>query len=329
MCVQAVATVFSPLDAAWELDEGLYGGALKQNMAWLCGLLPYGQAAEVMQRIGKRPVSDSSLWRLAQKVGRGLKVHKTPEPVPEVQPELAGAAAQSETCLLSMDGGMVNIEGEGWKELKVGLVGTVSADAPASPDEVPRVHTTAAHYGAVLGDVSAFTPVLLDLARRTGFRQAAHSCITADGAAWIWNLADAHFPDSVQIVDYFHARQHLSLAAQALFPAQPTPANAWFHAHTHDLFDGHLRPILADLQQAGLADSAAYFQTHQARLNYAHFQEQGYPIGSGSVESEVKQFKQRLDGPGMYWSRQGAENMILIRAAVLDGSFDTRWPSAA
>jgi hypothetical protein len=298
-------------------------------MAWLCGLLPYGQAAQVMARIGKRPVSDSSLWRLAQKVGRALKEPAQLEDKPETWLEVAGESAEAHTRLLSMDGGMVNIEGEGWKELKVGLVGTVIADESDSGDEVKSVHTTAARYCAVLGDVSAFTPVLLDLARRTGFENTVRSCITADGAAWIWNLADTHFPDSVQIVDYYHARQHLSLAAQALFPDRPAHANAWFHAHTDDLFDGHLQPVLAELQQAGVTDAVAYFHTHQARMGYADFQDEGYPIGSGSVESEVKQFKHRLDGPGMYWSRQGAENMILIRAAVLDGSFDTRSARAA
>jgi hypothetical protein len=302
---------------------------LKQNMAWLCGLLPYGQAAEVMARIGKRPVSDSSLWRLAQKVGRALHRQETLEEKPEVRPEATPVSAQADTRLLSMDGGLVNIEGEGWKELKVGLVGTVIADEPVSRDEAPIVHTTAAHYCAVLGDVVTFAPVLLDLARRTGFEQAAHSCITADGAAWIWNLADAHFPDSVQIVDYYHARQHLALAAQALCPDHAARANAWFHAHTDDLFDGNLQPMVTELQQAGLADAAAYFQTHQARMDYADFQDEGFPIGSGSVESEVKRFKHRLDGPGMYWSRQGAENIIRIRAAVLDGSFDMRWATAA
>jgi len=324
-----VDTAFSPLDRAWELTEGLYGGALKQNMAWLCGLLPYEQAAEVMARIGKRPVSDSSLWRLAQKVGQVLHRQATLEQKPEALQEATPVSAQPDTQLLSMDGGMVNIQGEGWKELKVGLVGTVIADEPAASDEVPRVHTTSAHYCAVLGDVSTFTPVLLDLARRTGFKQATRSCITADGAAWIWRVADAHFPDSVQIVDWYHARAHLSLAAQALLGDRPARANAWFHAHTDDLFDGYLNPIVAELNQAGLAESAAYFQTHQARMDYANFQAEGFPIGSGSVESEVKRFKLRLDGPGMYWSRQGAENMIRIRAAVRDGSFDMRWAKAA
>jgi hypothetical protein len=151
---------------AWELNEGLYGGALKQNMAWLCGLLPYEQAAQVMVRIGKRPVSASSLWRLAQKVGRALGNRTSHEQTmleqpAETPPTGVGASVEPATRLLSMDGGMVNIEGEGWKELKVGLVGTVIADKSASGDEVPKVHTTAARYAAVLGDVATFTPVWL------------------------------------------------------------------------------------------------------------------------------------------------------------------------
>ena len=66
MSVQGVDTIFSPLDVAWELDDGSYSGALKQNMVWLCGLLPFEQAAQAMARIGKRQVSDSSLWRMVQ-----------------------------------------------------------------------------------------------------------------------------------------------------------------------------------------------------------------------------------------------------------------------
>src|SRR5258706_4754703 len=239
------------------------------------------------------------------------------------------ASEESSPQLLSMDGGMVNIWGEGWKEFKVALVGSVVADEPPESNLVPEVHTQALRYAAVLGDVEAFTPTLLDLAPRTGFLDAPRSCIPADGAPWIWSLAEAHFPASVQILDWYHARQHLALAAQALFSDQPASASAWFQAHTDDLFEGHLEPLVAELEQADLADVAAYFQTHQARMTYADFRDDGYPIGSGSVESEVKQFKHRLDGPGMSWSHPGAQHMTAIRAAVLDGSFDTRWAQAA
>jgi len=328
MNVRAADIIFSPLDTAWALDEGRYSGALKQNMVWLCGLLPYGQAAAVMARIGKRAVSDSSLWRMAQQTGQQLGKPATCDLLETTHPSSAESVGAA-TKLLSMDGGMVTIFGEGWKELKVALVGCVGVDEPDTSDSVPEVHTQALRYSAVLGDVSAFTPVLLDLARCTHFGEATRSCITADGAPWIWRLADAHFPNSLQILDWYHARQHLSGAAQALFPNQPAAATTWFQAHTDDLFEGHLTPIVAELERADLADPAAYFLTHQARMHYADFRAENYPIGSGSVESEVKQFKHRLDGPGMTWSRPGVEHMILIRAAVLDGSFDARWSQAA
>lgn len=326
--VRRAGIIFFPLDAAWALDEGQYSGALKQNRVWLCGLLPYEQAAAVMARIGKHRVSDSSLWRLVQQAGQQLgkqAVTDQGDTTPVSRPE----SAVSDTKLLSMDGGLVNIFGEGWKEFKVGLVGTVVAEEPSPSDRMPKVHTQVLRYSAVLGEVAAFTPVLLELARRTGFGAVSHSCITADGAPWIWNLADAYFPTSRQILDWYHARQHLSVAAQALFPDQPTAATTWFQAHTDDLFEGQLAPMVAELEQADREDVTAYFRTHQARMDYADFQAEGFPIGSGSVESEVKQFKHRLAGPGMSWSRPGVEHMILLRAAVLDGSFDARWSQAA
>lgn len=327
MNVQGVDPIFSPLDVAWAVDEGRYHGALKQNMVWLCGLLPYQAAAQVMARIGKQPVSDSSLWRLAQHTDQWLERPADDEALTPLVTQSASAAPT--TNLLSMDGGMVNVFGEGWKELKVALVGSVVAEEPAPSDRLPMVHTQPLRYGAVLGDLAAFTPVLLDVATSAGFGKASRSCLTADGAAWIWNLADTHFPDSVQILDWYHACQHLSDAAQALFPDRPTSATTWLQTHTDALFEGHVAPLVAELERAKLSEPAAYFRTHAARTHYADFQEAGYPIGSGSVESEVKQFKHRLDGPGMSWSRPGIQHMIRLRAAVLDGSFDSRWSQAA
>src|SRR5260370_20490641 len=72
MCVRSVGPVFFPLDKAWGLDASLYSPELKRQMVWLSGLLPYGQAEAVMQRIGKRTISDSSLWRTVERQGQRL-----------------------------------------------------------------------------------------------------------------------------------------------------------------------------------------------------------------------------------------------------------------
>jgi hypothetical protein len=328
MCVRTAEQVFFPLDKRWGLDASGYSPALKGQMVWLSGLLPYAQAEAVMQRIGNRTISDSSLWRAVERQGHQLLVDTEPTET-EASPPTPSEAPWYWGKTLSMDGGMVNIRQEGWRELKVGLIGNVVSEDSPDSSVIPAVHTVPLAYTAVLGDVETFTPALVQTARRQGFFDAPSSSITADGAPWIWSVCSDNFPQSVQIVDWYHARQHLADAAQAHFPDQPQHAAAWLQAQSDVLFEGPLNPLLAELNQAGLSEFAHYFETHQARMRYLDFQEAGFPIGSGSVESEVKQFKQRLAAPGMRWSRAGAQRMIPIRAAVLDGSFDGRWSQAA
>ncbi len=328
MYVLAVGPVFFFLDKAWGLDASVYSPELKRHLVWLSGLLPYAQAEAVMERIGKRTISDSSLWRTVERQGHRLTAET--EPTQHVMAAPAGSDQPWDWGkMLSMDGGMVNIRQEGWKELKVGLIGNVMSDDPPDSGVIPEVHTVPLVYTAVLGDVEAFAPMLGRAAQAHGFFEAPQSSIPADGAAWIWGVADRYFPQSVQIVDWYHACEHLADAAQARFPNQPKLAAAWLQAQREVLVEGPLDSLLADLNQAELSEFAHYFETHQARMRYLEFQEAGFPIGSGSVESEVKQFKLRLTAPGMHWSRPGAERMIPIRAAVLDNSFDARWANAA
>jgi len=313
-----VEPAFFPLDKAWELDNSVYSPTLKRNMVWLSGLLPYAQAEAVLQRIGHQTLSDSSLWRCVQQNSDLLTpVNDAPTPFP----------AES-VVALSMDGGMVNIRDEGWKEFKVGLVSRVQERVNSLPLESPLQSTPLA-YTAVLGDVDTFAPVFRVAVSAYTALPPSRPAIVADGAIWIWGIAERDFPGAVQIVDWFHTRQHLSNAAHTLFPTDPKSATTWLDTRSDDLYAGHVQTILDDLEKAGQSDEQHFFQTHQSRMDYAAFREAGYPIGSGSVESEVKQFKARLTGAGMRWSRQGAEHMLHLRAAILDGSFDRRWALAA
>jgi len=215
-------------------------------MVWLSGLLPYAQAEAVMQRIGKRRISDSSLWRTVERQGERLLADvELSEPVAPKE----GSWCWGKT--LSMDGGMVHIRQEGWKELKVGLVGNVVSEDPPNASVIPEVHTLPLAYTAVLGDVDLFIPALVEVARRQGFLDASLSSITADGAPWIWGVSSDNFPRSVQIVDWYHARQHLADAAQARFPDQPQQATTWLQTQSDVLFEGPLEPLLAELNQHG------------------------------------------------------------------------------
>jgi len=333
--VSGAKPVFSPDDAALGVVDGLYSRGMAQQMVWLSGLLAYGYCVEVFARIGHCRLGVSSLWRQVQQSGERWLEAPQPEPA-QVSPErlvLADPGSDHEQVKgVSLDGGLVNLRGEGWKEIKVGAIDEVAL--PLQHDErtdeyiqMPPAQDLA--YTAVLGDVAQFGPALWSLPVAQNRPTARQSSVTAAGAEWIWNLADDYVPDPAQIVDWYPATPHLSQAAQARFPESPAHAQAWFQHPQQALFLGNIQASTTPLDKARLSDQRHYFHSHQRRMQYQEFREKGFPIGSASVESTVKQFKARLSGPGMRCNRDPAQRILLIRAAVLDHSFDHRWQAAA
>ena len=99
------------------------------------------------------------------------------------------------------------------------------------------------------------------------------------------------------------------------------------HYHHERIHQG-THKITGPLDKAGLSEHSGYFHTHERRMQYQTFLDDGYPIGSGTVESGVKCFKHRLTGAGMRWSRHSAEEMLVLRGAALTGTFDQLWDAA-
>jgi hypothetical protein len=306
-------------------------------MVWLSGLLPYDQCEQVMERIGERYVSDSSIWRQSQMYGARMAAeieHQRQQVgVERIQfPDVRYDHDQRKA--VSMDGGMVNIRGEGWRELKVGAVFDVEKRLERNPqtqqlDEM--AHGVDVNYTAVLGSKDAFKPALWALAVQHELPTARHRSVVADGALWIWDVAEDVCPDGTQVVDWFHAVEHLSEAAHALYPddKDANPRKRWLKTHKDHLYMGHIHKITAALHRRERADLALYFERHQRRMQYLEFRENGLPIGSGTVESGVKQYKQRLCGTGMRWNSDNAQRMLIIRSVNLSGTFDDLWQKVA
>lgn len=303
-------------------------------MVWLSGLLPYDQCEQVWTQIGEKLIPPSSIWRQTQAHGHRLAQyvqHQRQQVSVELVKLPDAIHDHDQRKGVTMDGGMVNVRGEGWRELKVGA--TFDIQQRLERDVVTQqlteyAHATQLRYTAALGGKAVFADALWALAVETDFPTAKDTCVCADGAAWIWSIADDYFPVSRQIVDWFHAVQHLAQAATSLHPDDEAKRQRWLNLQRGRLYRGQVEAVIAALDKAGLNKETAYFQTHQRRMQYLEFREEGYPIGSGTVESGVKQFKQRLTGPGMRWKASAAEQMVVIRAAVLDHSFDALWDAA-
>lgn len=296
-------------------------------MVWLSGLVTFAHAQQILEDIGQLNVATTTLWEQVQVQGERLQAY-----VSQTQQHVSVERTRWHHQLydpkmkrcVSIDGGMVCLRDEGWKEMKVGLVSDFKTDWDSDP---ARVRLVDMDYCAVIGDVSTFDPALWALAVKHAVPYAGQLVVVCDGATWIWRLVADLFPVCHQILDYYHAKQQLANMAHERYPNNETHAHTWLKEMTDALFNGEIFKIIADLHVHDLKTS--YFVNHQRRMQYQQFRAEGFPIGSGGVESTIKQFKHRLTGAGMRWSRQGAERMITIRSAILADNLSDLWQQVA
>jgi len=213
---------------------------------------------------------------------------------------------------LSADGLMVNSDG-GWTEMKC---------ASFISEEHGRSTV------ATMERTEKFGELLFLEAMRRGACNAEELIFVADGAAWIWNLAAHHFPDAIEIVDWYHATQHLWQIANAWHGDGTRKARNWVKRNKARLMDDGVDRVVSSIKQWKPSDEDGqkvkrenlhYFTTNANRMLYATYRELDYNIGSGSVESACKQYGEgRLKQAGMRWKKPGIEAIAHLRSAVLN-----------
>jgi len=188
---------------------------------------------------------------------------------------------------------------------------------------------------------SAFAQRVEREATRRGFDRARRQAVLGDGAPWIWNLAGEHFPEAVQIVDRFHAKEHLSEIAKVLYGTPSDLGDAWAKTRHEDLDAGRLSRIVAALaaQYRSRRDGATheavrkcigYLWTNRRRMRYPAFRAQGLCTSTAVVEAGCKvAIGTRLKRAGMHWSVRGANAIIALRCCKLSGRFEDFWERRA
>ena len=133
-----------------------------------------------------------------------------------------------------------------------------------------------------------------------------------DGAAWIWNLAPTYFPNAIQIVDWYPAKEHRETVARAAFADNPLQQQTWLEDTQQALWEGQVETVSQACQAlaercAEAAKNVRDFSKHAERMRYHRFREQGLISGSGVGESACKPIAtQRLTLPGAQWEVEGA-----------------------
>ena len=160
--------------------------------------------------------------------------------------------------------------------------------------------------------------------------------VIGDGAEWIWNLVAEHFPDAVQIVDLYHARQHLWEVARKLYPNDEVKQKAWMKVHQKRLLDkGKIKKLVDALRSIETANpevadkirtEADYFERNAERMRYPKFRRQHLFVGSGVIEAGCKTvIGSRLKQSGMFWTVRGANAILALRCSDINGRFEDYW----
>ena len=178
-------------------------------------------------------------------------------------------------------------------------------------------------YVSTRGGMDALREQLHAEALRRGLGQAAGALVIADGAVWIWRLADDRFPQARQRLDFYHAVQHLVAVGRALFGEDKVKFKAWLKPLVQQLKNHSAVKVIGQLEEAlaGLKDQPAvevvarevrYFREHEKRMDYRAGARRGEPIGSGPIEATCRQTQCRFKRPGQFWSQQGDEALMCL-----------------
>lgn len=326
---------FSPVDATLalparaRLSAGVRAWVVEQGAT-----TSFAEAAGTVERLSGLAVSPETVRQHTEAVGARLEgaqqramaeVGRTREPAAPVD-------AAPGTLVVETDGVMVRYR-DGWHEVKLGLVGGQLGDELAVPSYVaarasaeqfgPRLLAEAARRGAL--EVVAWEGPVTG----RGLAVLRRVVVLGDGAPWIWNLAAEHFGERIEIVDYYHATEHVWALARAFYGDGTATAKRWAKRQCHRLLQrgaGALLRALGAIKKCrpeaaeALRRERAYFRTHAPRMDYPTFRQQGLPIGSGAVESEAKRLvQQRMKRPGARWSEPGAQAVLNVRSHQLSG----------
>jgi len=340
---EACEAGFCPRDRALGMEHASLSPAVTRMVGLSAAMVSFAESSELMGELAGIPVDAKQVERTAEALGREIAADERAvvEPDPPCAP----------TMYLGMDGTGVPVRKEellnrpgkqpdgSSKTREVKLVTVWSAEARDEEGFPVRdegsVTYSAAIESAAQRDVdetpSEFAQRVWREAQRRGFDRAERRVIIGDGAPWIWNLAGEHFPDAIQIVDRFHAKEKLYTIAKDIYGPKSDLWKPWAKRRCDELDAGDINAILRMLNTHAAASEEArkgvgYFTDNLNRMNYPKFRAEGLCTSSGVVEAGCKTaIGARLKRAGMHWTVAGADAIIALRCCKLSGRFEDFW----
>ena len=343
----ACAAGCCPRDRALGLDATSLSPGVTRMVGVVGAMVSFAEGHALLRDLAGVDVSTPHVERAAEGLGREIAADEhaviTPDPPAAATMYLGvdGTGLPMRPAALSGRAGKQPDGSAKTREVKLVTVWTAEG---RDPHGLPVRDRGSVTYSAALESaaspnavtaLSAFAQRADREAQRRGFDQARRRVVLGDGAAWIWQLADDLFPGATQIVDLFHAKQHLSDVAKAVYGAGTDLSHQWARLRHDELDAGQLRDLCTALRPHAPTHPEArrcweYVTHHRARMRYPTFRAQGLCVSSGVVEAGCKvAIGTRLKRTGMHWTVAGADAIIALRCCRLSGRFEDFWERRA
>jgi len=333
---------FCPRDHALGLELfSLTPGVLRMTGS-TAALVSFAESSSLLHELAGVEVSAKQVERAAEALGAEIAaderrcLEKMGEVVPTMYLGMDGTGVPMRPAEVAGRAGKQPDGSAKTREAKVVTIWTAeSRDEEGRPVRDPGSITySAAIESAATRDTSpersAFAGRVLREATRRGFTEASRCAALGDGSAWIWNTAAELFPQAIQILDRYHAKEALHRAAQSIFSIT-NEGNQWATARCAELDDGKLHTIVRALRAHAASSAEAikcamYICHNRARMRYPKFHAQGFCTSTGVLEAGCKLvIGTRLKRTGMHWSVSGANAIIALRCSKLSGRFEDFW----
>jgi len=294
--------------------------------------MPFGAVVQLLKEMLGVQVSKLSVVRSTEAAGAAYVTVQTKE-AERIEREAPPAPFGADKMVISTDGAMVPLRHGEWAEVKTLAIGEVCPPVLEHGELV--VHSRKLSYFSRLASAERFQQLTLVEMHRRGVEHCLQIGAVTDGAEWEQGFNDYHCPQAVRILDFPHAGQRIGEIGQICFGEVSPETKQWTTERLHQLKHQGPEAILVELSQLQLqhphseiiATNLAYLDKRRAQLQYPLFQAQGWPIGSGAVESANKLVVEaRLKGAGMHWKRENVDPMLALRNIICSDRWSEEWP---
>jgi len=335
-----------PKDSLLDIVETQFSPGVRRMMALVGAKESFDSGRDDLKILAGVSVTDKDVERISEAIGVHIAIVAEKERQIVLPENVIPLLPRPKNLYVGIDGtgvpmtkretvGRKGKDESGISKTREAKLGVIFTQTGMNKDGKPVRDENSTTYTGAIESKEEFAKRIYAEAMRRGASRAERLIVLGDGALWIWDIVKEHFPNAIEILDFFHATEHLVEFAKIIHANNKTLRDTWMALYREQLLKGDVEIVIEAMKRVEgktpeikecLRKTIHYFETNRLRMNYAEYQKQGLFIGSGVMEAGCKTIVgQRLKQSGMRWTVRGANAIIALRCCQQSGQWEDYW----